>query len=233
MNGRIIGGENTKIETHPYQISLERFGRHSCGGSIISSTTIITAGHCVDSAATDLTVRTGTTFKGRGGQVHRVDSIVRHENFSTNGHGVPLNDVALLKLFIPIVFGKTRRPIKLFDASQVSATIEPGTKAVITGWGRTSTGTTDRLQSVVIPIIDRKLCSDAYRQYGGLPEGQICAAYYGKGGKDSCQGDSGGPLVIDGKLAGIVSWGNGCAFPYYPGVYTEVAHFRSWIDEHV
>ena len=51
----------------------------------------------------------------------------------------------------------------------------------------------------------------------------ICAGVY-EGGKDSCTLDSGGPLAVEGKLAGIISWGKGCGNAGYPGVYTNVAY---------
>ena len=55
-----------------------------------------------------------------------------------------------------------------------------------------------------------------------------------KPGKDSCQGDSGGPLTVKTSdqhyLAGVVSFGYGCAVDGVPGVYAEVAKLRSWVD---
>ena len=50
------------------------------------------------------------------------------------------------------------------------------------------------------------------------------------GGSDACIGDSGGGLVCDGVLAGIVSFGKGCALADYPGVYTEVMEYTGWIE---
>lgn len=45
---RIVGGDIATIGQFPYQVSLQSYNEHICGGSIISSTHILTAAHCVD-----------------------------------------------------------------------------------------------------------------------------------------------------------------------------------------
>lgn len=51
------------------------------------------------------------------------------------------------------------------------------------------------------------------------------------------QGDSGGPLVSKTAnqwvQAGIVSWGQGCAEPGFPGVYARVSQYQSWITSYI
>ncbi|XP_031781824.1 trypsin-3-like [Nasonia vitripennis] len=229
--GRIVGGRETSIEEHPWQVSLQVSGFHFCGGSIISEDTILTAGHCtVNYPASMMSVRVGSSKTSSGGALHEVQKVVRHENYRTGFYGAPENDVAVLKLKSSIVLGKTSRPIPLFDAKENAP---EGVLSTISGWGNLQEGGNAPavLHTVDVPIVSKTDCSKAYEPWGGIPQGQICAAFPA-GGKDTCQGDSGGPLVIAGRQAGIVSWGNGCARKGYPGVYTEIAAVREWIREH-
>lgn len=45
------------------------------------------------------------------------------------------------------------------------------------------------------------------------------------------QGDSGGPLICQDKLAGVISFGEGCGQKDYPGVYANISTYKEWIRD--
>ena len=95
--------------------------------------------------------------------------------------------------------------------------------------------TSNTLQYVRVPAITNIACNAAYG--GFITDSMLCAGYPNVGGKDACQGDSGGPYVCNdnGKavIAGVVSWGNGCALADFPGVYARVTMVLSWIQSNM
>lgn len=68
---------------------------------------------------------------------------------------------------------------------------------------------------------------------------QICCGDL-SGERDACQGDSGGGLYILQNISnrihytldGIVSYGERCASPMKPGIYTRVSFYIDWIQQH-
>lgn len=228
FNGRIVGGNDTTIEEIPWQVSMITFGSHRCGGSIMTTTKIITATHCVRGAMIQYTaVRAGSTYLNSGGVIIPVNRIIEHESF-----GVPTyfdNNIALMYLEQPLIFGPGIQAVNLPPHGLI---VEPGTYAIVSGWGSLdyTSGPVEILQSVAIPVVDNDICREAYRERHLVTDGMMCAGYMEEGGRDVCEHDAGGPLVIDGVLHGIISWGYRCALPGYPGVNTRVAHYRNWID---
>ncbi|XP_019729768.1 transmembrane protease serine 5 isoform X1 [Hippocampus comes] len=97
-----------------------------------------------------------------------------------------------------------------------------------------SVHSSDTLKEAPVPIISTNKCNSSCMYNGEITPRMLCAGY-SEGKVDACQGDSGGPLVCQDdnvwRLMGVVSWGNGCAEPNHPGVYTKVAKFLGWIYE--
>ncbi|XP_044727947.1 transmembrane protease serine 9-like [Chrysoperla carnea] len=234
QENRIVGGQPTGVNRYPWIARLVYDGVFHCGASLLTSDYVLTAAHCVRRLKRskiriilgdhDQTVTTEAPAKMRA-----VSAVIRHRNFDTNTYN---HDIALLKLRKPITFTKNIRPICLPPPDR-----EPsGYEGTVVGWGRTSEGgmLPGIVREVQVPIWTQAQCKAMKYRASRITANMLCA---GKGKMDSCQGDSGGPLLIniDGRyeIVGIVSWGVGCGRPGYPGVYTRLTRYLSWVENNL
>jgi trypsin len=226
---RIVGGEPTQIEKHPWQIALtvERQNvEYLCGGSIIAQKWVVSAAHCFlgSNAAAGVKFKAGVTNIEDQGVWTDVEAVVLHEGYNKSNE----NDIALVKLKAP----PAGRVIPLVDTAAALPVSQP---LEVTGWGTTKESggvTSDALLRATVPYVDNTTCNAPTAYAGKVVDGMMCAGH-ADGGIDACQGDSGGPLVWrteDGPvLVGVVSYGDGCARKLKFGVYTRVSAYRAWI----
>jgi secreted trypsin-like serine protease len=247
---RIVNGSAAVPGSWPAQgylrLSTSK-GTFLCGGTLVSGRWLLTAGHCATNAdgtvlaPAAFTVTLGVAQPGADANLADrlpVDAVIRHESFTDPSAASPDYDLALLHISSPAAPAQT--PLSLVGAGETGLWAA-GTIGTIVGWGTTCYDdpircpvSPDLLQANV-PIDTDAGCATAY---GGEfdPATMLCA---GDGSTDACQGDSGGPLMVargsEWVLAGVTSWGDGCADSAHPGVYVRVGApaLNQWIRDRI
>ncbi|XP_028137703.1 venom protease-like [Diabrotica virgifera virgifera] len=234
-DSRIVGGRPTHENEFPWMARLSYFNRFYCGGMLINDRYVLTAAHCVKGF---MWFMIKVTF----GEHDRCNDSKRPESrfvlraiagaFSFLNFD---NDIALLRLNDKVPITQFIKPICL---PKLKDNLYVGVTAIASGWGtlKEEGKPTCILQKVEVPVITNEDCRKTNYSASMISDNMMCAGYPQSGKKDSCQGDSGGPLITkkaDSKyeLIGVVSWGNGCARPGYPGVYTRITRYLDWILE--
>ena len=216
---QVVGGNRASIADHSYTVFLTTAdGFQYCGGTLVDPDKVVTAAHCATGRKpADIVVVGGREDKeSDAGTTSAVQEIWVHPDFTDVRSGA---DIAVLTLARPMPY-QTVDPAGTDDAD----VYEPGVVGTILGWGRVAAdGEPSRfLLKAEVPLIADASCQKSYPAFQAAA---MACAGVDKGGVDTCQGDSGGPLIVDGKLVGITSWGEGCAAPGKPGVYTRVAAY--------
>jgi secreted trypsin-like serine protease len=257
----IVGGKAARASAYPWMVALFELYKSKpyfmCGGTLIDSTHVLTAGHCSLSTRMDdekhqfvtaptepaqvVVAQRPQSLAGLEGEdVLEVRNVIVHPQF---GGWNPTYDVAVWELAKPVDLPEYPRLMKHPAVQELLSALH--TPARVLGYGQLGEEDeegSDKLMQVDVPLVSREQCRRLHVDDfgGGVPpeevitDQMICAGYRA-GGKDACYGDSGGPLLLPtpGKpplLAGVVSWGNGCAEPNSPGVYANVSVMSDYIS---
>ncbi|TDV57857.1 S1 family serine peptidase [Actinophytocola oryzae] len=227
---RIVGGAPVNFGEFPYFVALlgTSGGELRCGGSLLSTTQVLTAAHCVTGLApADLqAVIGGTTLAGADLGVNRkIGSITVDPAFDP---ATLRHDVAVLTLANPITRADTRvQWLRLAQGNELGL-VDPDDTATVIGHGSATPDgpNSPDLRKVVVPIQSDTTMADPTRYGTAFDPATMVGAGPLAGGQGFCRGDDGGPLVLaatpqDVQL-GAVSFANGCAQPDLPGVYGEL-----------
>ncbi|XP_049945738.1 trypsin-1-like [Schistocerca serialis cubense] len=208
----------------PYQVSLQwvMFGiaSHTCGGSIVSASVVVTAGHCLDPKAFGYyevvaginSLTNDSAFEQR----MQVAQQIRHPSYQED-FNVAINDVAIFQLKTSLSLGgnldRRRRCLAGAAPAPESAFFHI-------------------LQWVDVTFISNTECAQLMPD-SPVNDNNVCAGSV-DGSISACTGASGYPLVQDGTLIGIVSWGIwNCATVGTPSVFTWVAAFTDFINQYI
>ncbi len=190
-----------------------------CGATLIGPDVVLGAAHCGSAIGRSVTIGHGGTTVSLTIIDQRIHPNVNRSTFE--------NDFSLYRLNMSVMTAGARLILNT-DRNSPS----PGQPLTTMGYGTTSEvgSLSTSLRDVVVPAVSDDDCLSAYGNLRFKPNTMFCA---GVAGKDACHGDSGGPIVIRNGdqhvLVGVVSWGEGCARPEFPGIYARVSAVTSWI----
>jgi len=251
ITSRIVNGDKADISSNPWMVQVSMMVNEThlsrCGGSIINPEYVLTAAHCMfkkvkgihyripDSSVGVVTGKCDWSYYTKP-----VEEVFVHQDYNPARSEVK-NDIALIRL---------KYPLKLDQSPKENSICLPGKDVTVgdlssltcktTGWGSTQTGgLSPWLMGVSLDIATQKTCSNYIKIYGqavwwDVHKLSLCAS--APPNKGTCGGDSGGPLVCQYKgddswfVAGINSFGAGCALEGHYDVFVDVVKYLDWID---
>ncbi|EAT33563.1 AAEL014163-PA [Aedes aegypti] len=243
----IVNGFNALKGRWPWHVAIYHKNHpltaYVCGGTLISSTHILTAAHCVINPRTGYQIPSKSIlmeagaydlnqdFQGR--QRHSVKAVYKMANYTRTS---PKYDVAILELDSEVEFNQYVQPACVYSRKDLT-----GKVGTVVGWGITETNEVSSvLKEAELPVVDTLTCLTSNRYVFGptLEKGMFCAGYVD--GTSVCNGDSGGGIFfnINGAwhVGGIVSYkqvreGNTalCRTDGY-AVFTKLYDYLQWIS---
>ncbi|XP_061723313.1 chymotrypsin-1-like [Cydia pomonella] len=228
MSPFIVGGNEVSIKNWPFVAFVQITGSYvpaACGGSLLSSQTVLTAAHCLDDLSNKKKVKgvqfrifMGHTLITRAKLTRSVLDYETHRNYSPVDR-IPQFDIGIMFLSRPVQFGPEVK--KAILQRKFNANIDK--KLAVAGWGRTDTykfgDISKRLKAVMVKLETNNICKRL--------TGVICTQHFKE---FPYTGDSGGPMVNANNLLqlGIVSFR---LMKTGTSGFTSIPYYWDWINK--
>eukprot|EP00092_Neocalanus_flemingeri_P007808 GFUD01008429.1.p1 GENE.GFUD01008429.1~~GFUD01008429.1.p1 ORF type:complete len:758 (+),score=132.02 GFUD01008429.1:578-2851(+) len=242
----------------PWAVSIGEYVEedwiHSCTGSMITSSIILTAAHCITSvyynqSSTRIKAGLNNPQNSRGGQESKIRKAVVHDNWLQEGERILYYDIALMFIEDRFILGTkiallclpiaTKPPTNSLPPSMIGANI------ITVGWGRDDDDVIGaEITSIEYAIRSHMECNSKYNTTSGrerkrllrqlprlIEDTQFCGENSLSDDIGTCNGDSGGPTFVRNWISNRerftivgVTSGSPGCGGKLPDFYTFVAH---------
>lgn len=213
-----------------------------CGGSLISSSTVLTAAHCLHRASSAVVVLGASDIRDPS-ESRQVRFRVPSTNFRIHNwfrEGIFNNDIGVVRLPFPIaVFTDAISPIAM-PTSEMINELFANEDGIVPGFGRYTAETesySPNLRFIEVTTMPNSGVTGCVLRFPlMLDTSHICTS--GFGGRGWCPGDEGAPLVVR-RGSGYVQIGVASLFPDsgctsgHPSVYARTTSYLSFIEQNM
>ncbi|KAJ2448508.1 hypothetical protein EV183_005403 [Coemansia sp. RSA 2336] len=237
LSKRIYGGSIAAANSAPFEVSVTTWrgkSGSSCGGTLISSQHVVTAGHCILPYKDSYTVDVGYNSQNKSQQtVVKATKVTVHPSYIKDPDDGRY-DLAILE--IPeIPFGKHAQRMPIYGSP-----IKAGQELLAVGWGKTGAAADDRrlLRATQITVGDYKTCNVFKSDFVKSNDTRVCALGKLTPGQGICGGDSGSSVSISDNgrqwFVGVGSRinffnGAGCGDKDSASYFVHVGYFLEYI----
>lgn len=218
IRGRIAYGYRAYPGQYPFAAWLNMLGDGGgmivCGGTLVSSTFVVTAAHCINFSFRGLDVYLGSIDRNSFPTKRTANMWVKHPYYEAPASQNAEHDIAMVRMSASV----TETPAFLPPRWSTAANYQ-GQTMITAGWGGTENGGLSQF------LLFTQVVGTDISGCGSIRSDKVICARGVFEKSENRGGDSGGPLLTDGKtLIGVVSFGWGG----HNG-YTRVDRYIDWI----
>lgn len=231
---RIFNGHTSEPGQFPYIALLQIRRAQSetiCGGSLLSTAWILTAGHCINNAI-HIDVYLGAHSLNDINEPGRIHANVQRTILHSGYNGMmALNDMGLIQLRDSVQLSNRIQTVRL----PAGRDLYVSEFVIASGWGRKHTQSSDHasvMQWARLFVISNQVCIQSLSPLS-VRDTVVCAQ--GENSESVCNGDSGGPLVLEQDqrtIIGVTSFAHihGCHLGHPQG-FSRVTSYVAWIRQ--